>query len=89
MPPAPSWISSRSRRAPALKELSYGVFALGDSSYPKFCETGRIVDERLAALGATRLHPRVDADLDYEAAGRRPGVNAAWSRCASEPPAPA
>jgi sulfite reductase (NADPH) flavoprotein alpha-component len=55
-----------SRRAPALKELSYGVFALGDSSYPKFCETGRIVDERLAALGATRLHPRVDADLDYE-----------------------
>lgn len=59
-----------SRRAPALKELSYGVFALGDSSYPKFCETGRIVDERLAALGATRLHPRVDADLDYEPAAQ-------------------
>ena len=56
-----------SRRAPALKELAYAVFALGDSSYPKFCQTGRTVDERLAALGATRLHPRVDADLDFEA----------------------
>lgn len=56
-----------SRRAPALPELAYAVFALGDSSYPKFCHAGRNVDERLAALGATRLHARVDADLDFEA----------------------
>jgi sulfite reductase (NADPH) flavoprotein alpha-component len=55
-----------SRRAPKLDQLTYSVLALGDSSYPKFCETGRQVDERLAALGARPLLPRVDCDLDYD-----------------------
>jgi len=54
------------KRAPQLPQLKFSVLALGDSSYPKFCETGRQVDERLAALGAQRLLPRVDCDLDYE-----------------------
>jgi sulfite reductase (NADPH) flavoprotein alpha-component len=55
-----------SRRAPKLEQLSYSVLALGDSSYPKFCETGKQVDERLAALGAKRLLDRVDCDVDYD-----------------------
>jgi sulfite reductase (NADPH) flavoprotein alpha-component len=55
-----------SRRAPKLEQLSYSVLALGDSSYPKYCETGRQVDERLAGLGAKRLFDRVDCDVDYE-----------------------
>ncbi|HEU4593157.1 MAG TPA: flavodoxin domain-containing protein, partial [Steroidobacteraceae bacterium] len=54
------------KRAPQLPELQYSVLALGDSSYPKFCEAGRIVDERLAKLGAKRLLPRVDCDVDFE-----------------------
>ncbi len=54
------------KRAPQLPELQYSVLALGDSSYPKFCEAGRVIDERLAKLGAKRLLPRVDCDVDFE-----------------------
>jgi len=58
------------KRAPQLPELQYGVLALGDTSYPKFCEAGRVVDERLAKLGAKRLLPRVDCDVDFEKLAR-------------------
>ncbi|HJR74422.1 MAG TPA: assimilatory sulfite reductase (NADPH) flavoprotein subunit [Luteimonas sp.] len=54
------------RRAPELKQLKYAVLALGDSSYPQFCVVGRALDERLAALGATRLFDRGEADLDID-----------------------
>jgi sulfite reductase (NADPH) flavoprotein alpha-component len=54
------------KRAPRLENLAYTVLALGDSSYPKFCETGRQLDERLNALGARRLLPRVECDVDYD-----------------------
>jgi sulfite reductase (NADPH) flavoprotein alpha-component len=56
----------QSKRAPKLDQLAFSVLALGDSSYPKFCETGKQVDERLAALGAKRLLDRVDCDVDYD-----------------------
>jgi sulfite reductase (NADPH) flavoprotein alpha-component len=55
-----------SRRAPKLDKLAFAVLALGDSSYPKYCEAGRLIDERFAALGARRLSARVDCDVDYE-----------------------
>lgn len=54
------------KRAPKLPQLHYSVLSLGDSSYPKFCAAGQILDERLAALGAQRLHERADCDLDIE-----------------------
>jgi sulfite reductase (NADPH) flavoprotein alpha-component len=53
--------------APRLDGLKFAVLALGDSSYAQFCETGKQVDERFAALGATRVAARIDLDLDYEA----------------------
>src|SRR5262245_12689123 len=32
------------KRAPQLPDLQYSVLALGDTSYPKFCEAGRVVE---------------------------------------------
>ncbi|WP_075223541.1 assimilatory sulfite reductase (NADPH) flavoprotein subunit [Bacillus licheniformis] len=54
------------RRAPKLNDLRYSVLALGDTSYEFFCQTGKEFDQRLGELGGTRLHPRVDCDLDYD-----------------------
>lgn len=54
------------RRAPKLPDLRYAVLALGDTSYPDFCGIGRKVDERLEALGASRIQPRGDADVDID-----------------------
>ncbi len=53
--------------APRMEGVSYAVLALGDRAYAQFCETGRVLDDRLAALGARRAAPRIDLDLDYEA----------------------
>lgn len=52
----------------ALKDVKFSVCALGDTSYEKFCQTGKDIDARLEALGATRIASRVDCDMDYEEA---------------------
>jgi len=61
----------RSKKAPRLEHLRYSVLALGDSSYERFCEAGREFDARLEALGAQRLHPREECDVDFEMSARR------------------
>ena len=53
--------------APRFDGVRYAVLALGDRAYAKFCETGRLFDERFAALGAKRVADRIECDLDYEA----------------------
>ncbi len=62
-----------SRKAPALPGLRYAILALGDMSYEHFCGAGKRLDERFEVLGAKRLRPRVDCDIDYEEPA------AAWS----------
>jgi len=54
------------KKAPKLPNLSYSVLALGDSSYEFFCQTGKDFDERLKALGAKQVTPRIDCDVDYD-----------------------
>ncbi len=56
-----------SKRAPKLDGVKYSVLSLGDSSYEFFCKTGIDFDERLTALGAKSIIPRVDCDVDFDA----------------------
>ncbi|MGD7046331.1 assimilatory sulfite reductase (NADPH) flavoprotein subunit [Jeotgalibacillus proteolyticus] len=55
-----------SKRAPKLDGVRFSVLALGDSSYEFYCQTGKDFDKRLEELGADRMYPRVDCDLDFE-----------------------
>ncbi|SHK29177.1 flavodoxin domain-containing protein [Rhodothermus profundi] len=61
------WDFLSSDQAPSLSHVQFSVLALGDSSYPNFCAAGKAFDARLDALGAHRLHPRIDCDVDVEA----------------------
>ena len=56
------------KRAPRLEGLRYAVLGLGDLSYKAFCKMGKDFDRRLEELGAERLHPRADCDVDFEEA---------------------
>jgi len=56
------------KKAPQLAQLSYAVLALGDTSYPNYCQAGKDFDAALEKLGATRLAERVDCDLDFQTA---------------------
>ncbi|MEM6634558.1 MAG: sulfite reductase subunit alpha [Pseudomonadota bacterium] len=60
------WEALSASTAPRLESLSYGVLALGDTSYDEFCQAGKLVDTRLEQLGAKRLGRRVDCDVDFE-----------------------
>ncbi|SPH20754.1 Sulfite reductase [NADPH] flavoprotein alpha-component [Ascidiaceihabitans donghaensis] len=52
---------------PALPaRLNFAVLGLGDSSYVQFNQAAKDLDERLAALGATRVADLVACDLDYD-----------------------
>lgn len=64
------WSHLSADSVPTLDNLSYSVLALGDKNYAEFCGAGKKFDERLEKLGAKRIHPRVDCDLDYESPAR-------------------
>lgn len=52
--------------APRFEKTRFAVLALGDRAYARYCEIGRRIDERLAALGGTRIVDRIECDLDFE-----------------------
>ncbi|MBL4879762.1 MAG: assimilatory sulfite reductase (NADPH) flavoprotein subunit [Oleispira sp.] len=54
-----------SKKAPNLAHLQFSVLALGDSSYVDFCQTGKDFDTVLEKLGAQKVVPRQDCDVDY------------------------
>ena len=56
--------------APRFVGARFAVIALGDRAYANFCAVGRHIDARLEALGATRIQPALEADLDFEAPAR-------------------
>ncbi len=55
-------------KAPRMEGVEYAVLALGDSSYLEFCRAGILLDERMEALGATRVVDRVECDVDFDEA---------------------
>ncbi len=49
-----------------LSKLKFLVIALGDRNYPLFCEAGKIFENKLEALKATKINDRIELDLDFE-----------------------
>lgn len=60
------WEALQSDTAPRLEGVRYSVLGLGDQGYDDFCQAAKLIDTRLEQLGATRVHERVDCDVDFE-----------------------
>ncbi|MGO2660559.1 sulfite reductase subunit alpha [Mycetocola reblochoni] len=58
------WESFHAEGAPRLESARFSVLALGDSSYDGYCQAGKLIDTRFEQLGASRIVPRVDVDVD-------------------------
>jgi len=49
-----------------LSKTNFSVCALGDTGYDLFCQSGKDWDKTLEDIGGSRIHDRVDCDVDYE-----------------------
>jgi sulfite reductase (NADPH) flavoprotein alpha-component len=81
-----NWIKADS--APRLESLNFAVLGLGDKNYSDFCGASKKFDERLAALGAKRLTPRGECDVDYEGPAKT-WIDGLWDKLGSANGAPA
>jgi sulfite reductase (NADPH) flavoprotein alpha-component len=76
------WQYLSSEAATQIDHLSYSVLALGDKTYSDFCGAGKKFDDRLEQLGARRIHPRAECDVDYEATARA-WMESVWAALAA------
>jgi sulfite reductase (NADPH) flavoprotein alpha-component len=53
--------------SPRMENVRFSICALGDTNYAQFCQCGKDLDAWFEKLGATRVSPRTDCDLDYDA----------------------
>jgi len=53
------------------EKVNYSVLALGDTSYEKFCEAGKLWDLHLNEKGGKRVLDCVECDVDFEEPSRR------------------
>jgi uncharacterized iron-regulated membrane protein/flavodoxin len=63
---APFWQAIVQGNGLNLTGVKYSVLALGNTTYDHFCKCGRDFDAALERLGAIRIYPRVDCDVDYD-----------------------
>jgi len=75
-----NWIKADS--APRLENLNFAVLGLGDKNYSDFCGASKKFDDRLAALGARRLAPRGECDVDYEGPAKA-WIDGLWDKLGS------
>lgn len=62
------WDALAAAEPGSVDSVDYSVLGFGDSSYPNFCGFARMLDARLAHLGAHRIVDRASCEPDYEAA---------------------
>lgn len=68
---ARAFVARMAKAQPMLSELRYGLLALGDRAYSRFCGFGRSVEAWLRDRGAQPWFTPVEADGDDEAAFSR------------------
>lgn len=49
-----------------LDKLKFSILALGDTSYPLFCQTGEDIDKKFELVGAKRIAPLQKCDVEFE-----------------------
>jgi sulfite reductase (NADPH) flavoprotein alpha-component len=73
------WTWLNSAAAPRLENLEFAVLGLGDKNYSDFCGASKKFDERLERLGAKRLLPRGECDVDYDVTAKA-WISALWQK---------
>ena len=49
-----------------LTNTHFSICALGDTGYDLFCQSGKDWDKTMEDMGGSRIHDRVDCDVDFE-----------------------